>query len=122
EEKHLLLQMHELLAFLSQSGVTTFLINPLLGLVNTLDVGQLNVSYIADTVVLFRYFEADGRIRKALSVIKNRGGKHEETIREVRIDSHGLRVGEPLANFRGVLTGTPEFVGNAQPLLEGRDA
>lgn len=122
EEKHLLLQMHELLAFLSQSGVTTFLINPLLGLVNSLDVGQLNVSYIADTVVLFRYFEAEGRIRKALSVIKNRGGKHEETIREVRIDSRGLRVGEPLVNFRGVLTGTPEFVGNVKPLLEGRDA
>jgi circadian clock protein KaiC len=122
EEKHLLLQMHELLAFLNQSGVTTFLINPLLGLVNTLDVGQLNVSYIADTVVLFRYFEAEGRIRKALSVIKNRGGKHEETIREVRIDSRGLRVGEPLTNFRGVLTGTPEFVGNIKPLMEGRDA
>ncbi|WP_230474948.1 ATPase domain-containing protein [Dyella monticola] len=122
EEKHLLLQMHELLAYLNQSGVTTFLINPLLGLVNTLDVGQLNVSYIADTVVLFRYFEAEGRIRKALSVIKNRGGKHEETIREVRIDSRGLRVGEPLTNFRGVLTGTPEFVGNATPLLEGRNA
>jgi circadian clock protein KaiC len=55
-------------------------------------------------------------------VIKNRGGKHEETIREVRIDSRGLRVGEPLTNFRGVLTGTPEFVGNIKPLMEGRDA
>jgi circadian clock protein KaiC len=122
QENHLLLQMHELLAFLNQSGVTTFLINPLLGLVNTMDVGQLNVSYIADTVVLFRYFEAEGRIRKALSVIKNRGGKHEETIREVRIDQRGLRVGEPLSNFRGVLTGTPELIGNIKPLLEARDA
>jgi circadian clock protein KaiC len=122
QEKHLLLQMHELLAFLNQSGVTTFLINPLLGLVNSLDVGQLNVSYIADAVVLFRYFEAEGRIRKALSVIKNRAGKHEETIREVRIDRRGLRVGEPLTDFRGVLTGTPEFVGSAKPLMEGRDA
>ncbi|MBE1160800.1 ATPase domain-containing protein [Dyella acidiphila] len=122
QEKHLLLQMHELLAFLNQSGVTTFLINPMLGLVSSIDVGQLNVSYIADTVVLFRYFEAEGRIRKALSVIKNRGGRHEETIREVRIDRQGLRVGEPLTNFRGVLTGTPEFVGNLRPLMEGRDA
>jgi len=122
QEKHLLLQMHELLAFLNQSGVTTFLINPQFGLVGSMDTGQLNVSYIADAVILFRFFEAQGRIRKAISVIKNRSGKHEDTIRELYIDSHGLRVGEPLANFRGVLTGTPEFVGNVAPLLENRDA
>jgi circadian clock protein KaiC len=122
QEKHLLLQMHELLAYLNQSGVTTFLINPLFGLVGNLDLGQLNVSYIADAVVLFRFFESEGRIRKAISVIKNRSGRHEETIRELRIDSRGLRVGEPLTEFRGVLTGTPEFVGNANPLLVGRDA
>ena len=122
QEKHLLLQMHELLAFLNHSGVTTFLINPLFGLVGSLDTGQLNVSYIADTVVLFRFFEAEGRIRKAISVIKNRAGRHEDTIRELYIDSRGLRVGEPLADFRGVLTGTPEFTGEASPLLETRDA
>ena len=64
------------------------------------------------------------RIRKAISVIKNRSGKHEETIRELRIDSRGLQVGEPLTDFQGVLTGTPEFIGNiaAHALLEGRDA
>ncbi len=122
QEKHLLLQMHELLAFLNLSGVTTFLINPQFGLVGTLDTGPLNVSYIADTVILFRFFEAKGRIRKAISVIKNRSGRHEDTIRELHIDSQGLRVGEPLASFRGVLTGTPEFVGDARPLLESRDA
>jgi circadian clock protein KaiC len=122
QEKHLLLQMHELLAFLNQSGVTTFLINPLFGLVGTLDTGQLNVSYIADTVILLRFFEAKGRIRKAISVIKNRSGKHEDTIRELFIDNRGVRVGEPLANFRGVLTGTPEFIGEGRPLLESRDA
>lgn len=124
EEKQLLLQMHELLAFLNQSGVTTFLINPQFGLVGSMDTGPLNVSYIADAVVLFRFFEAGGRIRKAISVIKNRGGKHEETIRELRIDSQGLQVGEPLFDFQGVLTGTPQFVGNAAtlPLLEGRNA
>ncbi|XRD77661.1 AAA family ATPase [Dyella marensis] len=122
QEKHLLLQMHELLAFLNQSGVTTFLINPLFGLVGSLDTGQLNVSYIADTVILLRFFEAKGRIRKAISVIKNRSGKHEDTIRELFIDGRGLRVGEPLANFRGVLTGTPEFIGEGRPLLESRDA
>jgi len=124
EEKQLLLQMHELLAFLNQSGVTTFLINPQFGLVGSMDTGALNVSYIADAVVLLRFFEAGGRIRKAISVIKNRSGKHEETIRELRIDSHGLQVGEPLTEFQGVLTGTPEFVGSAMThsLLEGRDA
>lgn len=120
QEKHLLLQMHELLAFLNQSGVTTFLINPLFGLVGSLNTGTLNVSYIADAVILFRFFEAQGRIRKAISVIKNRSGMHEDTIRELYIDSQGLRVGEPLANFRGVLTGTPKFVGDAAPLLETR--
>lgn len=122
EENHLILQMHELLAFLSQSGVTTFLINPQFGLVGSMDTGPLNVSYIADTVILFRFFEARGRIRKAISVIKNRSGKHEDTIRELHIDSQGLRIGEPLENFRGVLTGTPEFVGDSRPLLESRDA
>jgi len=121
QEKHLLLQMHELLAFLNQSGVTTFLINPQFGLVGSLDTGQLNVSYIADAVILFRFFEAQGRIRKAISVIKNRSGKHEDTIRELHIDSQGLRVGEALADFRGVLTGAPEFVGDSGPLLEDRD-
>ncbi|MHB1057669.1 MAG: ATPase domain-containing protein [Rhodanobacter sp.] len=122
EEKHLLLQMHELLAFLNQSSVTTFLINPQHGLLGSLDEGHLNVSYIADAIVLFRFFEAHGRIRKAISVVKNRSGKHEDTIRELFIDSQGLRVGEPLTNFRGVLGGMPSFVGNGPPLLEGRDA
>lgn len=122
QEKHLLLQMHELLAFLNQSGVTTFLINPQFGLVGSMDTGQLNVSYIADAVILFRFFEANGRIRKAISVIKNRSGRHEDTIRELHIDGQGLRVGEPLANFRGVLTGTPEFMGSSGPLLENRHA
>ncbi|HET7301515.1 MAG TPA: ATPase domain-containing protein, partial [Oleiagrimonas sp.] len=124
EEKQLILQMHELLAFLSHSGVTTFLINPQFGLVGSMDTGPLSVSYIADAVVLFRFFEAGGRIRKAISVIKNRSGKHEETIRELRIDSRGLQVGEPLVDFQGVLTGTPEFIGKASShsLLESRNA
>ena len=122
QEKQLLLQIHELLAFLNQSGVATFLINPQFGLVGSMDSGPVNISYIADTVVLLRFFEAGGRIRKAISVLKNRGGKHEETIRELRIDGRGVQVGEPLVNFQGVLTGTPEFIGNigAHPLLEGR--
>ncbi|MET4675783.1 MULTISPECIES: ATPase domain-containing protein [unclassified Luteibacter] len=118
QEKQLMLQMHELLSFLNQSGVTTFLIHPQHGLVGTMATGNLNVSYMADTVILFRFFEAQGRIRKALSVIKNRSGAHEDTIRELRIDRSGLRLSAPLDEFRGVLTGTPEFVGNNAPLLE----
>jgi circadian clock protein KaiC len=68
-----------------------------------------------------RFFEAEGRIRKAISVLKNRGGMHEDCIRELRIDSHGLRVGDALAQFKGVLTGTPEYIGAASPLLESRN-
>jgi circadian clock protein KaiC len=75
---------------------------------------------VADAVILIRYFEAEGRIRKAISVIKNRGGAHEEMIRELRIDQRGLRVGAPLSNFRGVMTGTPEYTGSAAPLMESR--
>src|ERR1700730_2656677 len=73
------------------------------GVVGSLQT-TLDLSYLADTVMLLRFFEAEGRIRKALSIIKNRGGAHEDRIREYRIDTRGLRVGEPLTMFRGVLT------------------
>jgi len=120
QERQLLLQLHELLSYLNHKGVATFLVNPQHGLVGTMNTGELNVSYIADTVVLFRYFEATGRIRKAISVIKHRSSMHEDTIRELRIDSQGLRLGAPLSEFRGVLTGTPHFVGDGAPLMESR--
>ncbi len=120
EEQYLILQIHELLAYLNQRGVATFLINPQSGMVGEGLTAGLNVSYIADTVVLLRFFEAAGRIRKAISVMKNRGGPHEDTIRELRIDAAGIRVGEPLTEFRGVLSGTPEYVGAAPALLESR--
>lgn len=119
QEKQLILQMHELLSYLNQRGVTTFLINPQQGLVGTM-TASLNVSYMADAVVLFRFFEAAGRLRKAISVIKNRGGAHEDTIRELRIDAGGVRVGAPLSEFKGVMTGTPEYVGASAPLMEER--
>ena len=121
EEQHLILQIHELLAYLNQQNVLTFLINPQSGLVGAMLTGGINISYIADTVVLLRFFEAAGRIRKAISVLKNRSGAHEDVIRELRIDRQGIRVGEPLNDFRGVLTGTPEYVGSSSPLLEYRD-
>ena len=116
QEKQLLLQMHELLSFAAQQGVTTFLINPQQGLLGNTPM-NLNISYIADAVVLLRFFEAGGRIHRAVSVIKNRGGGHEDTIRELRIDGNGLQVGEPLTDFHGVLTGTPTYTGTEAPLM-----
>ena len=97
--------------------MATILINPQHGLVGTMSTGNLNVSYIADSVVLFRFFESQGRIRKAISVIKNRGGAHENTIRELNIDGKGISLSAPLNEFKGILTGTPEFVGNTAHLL-----
>lgn len=117
QEKQLMLQLHEMLSYLNQRGVATILINPQHGLVGTMSTGNLNVSYIADSVVLFRFFESQGRIRKAISVIKNRGGAHENTIRELNIDGKGISLSTPLNEFKGILTGTPEFVGNTAHLL-----
>ncbi|SEN07323.1 circadian clock protein KaiC [Sphingomonas gellani] len=119
QEQQLILQIHELLSYLSQRGVVTFLINPQQGLLGTM-ASNLNVSYVADTVVMLRFFEAEGRLRKAISVLKNRAGLHEDTIRELRIDTQGVRVGAPLVAFKGVLTGTPEYVGDRLPLMEDR--
>jgi circadian clock protein KaiC len=119
QEKQLVLQLHELLTYMSQQGVLTLLVNPQHGAVGGLQ-NSLDLSYLADTVMLLRFFEAGGRVRKALSIIKNRGGAHEDRIREYRIDTHGLRVGEPLTSFRGVLTGTPAYTGDIDPLLEER--
>ena len=121
QEQQLILQMHELLSYLNHYGVVTFLINPQHGLVGSMST-SLNISYVADSVALIRFFEAGGRIRKAISILKNRGGQHEDAIRELRIDGGGIRIGAPLTNFRGVLTGTPEYMGVAAPLMEDRSA
>ena len=119
QEKQLILQLHELLSYLNQRGVVTFLINPQHGLLGSMNTA-LEISYVADAVLMLRFFEADGRIRKAISVIKNRAGPHEDTIREFRVDARGVRVGEPLVAFKGVLTGTPEYTGERAPLMEDR--
>ncbi|MFL5218678.1 MAG: ATPase domain-containing protein [Microvirga sp.] len=121
EEKQLLLQVHELLSYLSQVGVATFLISPQLGLVGNMQ-STLNISYIADAVLLLRFFESGGRIRKAVSVIKNRGGAHEDTIREFTMGASGIKVGAPLTEFEGVLTGVPRYVGGAGGLMRGQAA
>ena len=121
EEKQLLLQMHELLSYLSQLGIATFLISPQVGLIGNMQT-TLNISYIADSVLLLRFFEAGGRIRKALSVIKNRGGAHEDTIREFTMGATGIKVGQPLVDFEGVLTGVPRYVGGVGSLMGSREA
>ncbi|WP_426958180.1 ATPase domain-containing protein [Muricoccus radiodurans] len=122
QEKQLVLQLHELLSFLNQQGVVTLLILPQAGMMAAMQGSVVNVSFIADAVVLLRFFEAQGRIRKAISVIKNRAGPHEDSIREFRVDARGVQIGPPLREFRGILTGTPEYVGTQSPLLEDRPA
>jgi len=113
DERFLTAQMHELLMYLNQQGVVTILIMAQHGLMGSAMSSPVDVSYLADTVVLLRYFEAAGAIRRAISVVKKRTGLHEDTIRELRLSaSHGVEVGAPLTAFRGVLTGVPVFIGN----------
>lgn len=121
EEQRLGLQLHELLSYLNQQGIVTFLINTQSGLVGGMQNNGINVSFLSDAVLLLRFFEAGGRMLKALSVIKNRGGGHEDAIREIRIGGCGIRIGEPLTQFHGVLTGTPTYLGDGDPLLMARD-
>jgi circadian clock protein KaiC len=116
-DRFLTLHLHELLSNLGHRGVTTLMTMTQHGIVGGTAV-PLDLSYIADTVILLRYFEAFGEVRQAISVIKKRTGKHERTVREMRIDN-GLAVGEPLREFRAVLSGMPEFVGPAAKGLEG---
>jgi circadian clock protein KaiC len=117
QENALVLHMHELLQYLNRQGATTFLTVAQHGLVGDMK-SPVDVTYLADTVVLLRYFEAQGRVRRAVSVIKKRTGAHEDTIREFRIGAHGIRLGGPLTGFQGVLRGVPTFVGDRPALLE----
>jgi circadian clock protein KaiC len=110
EEHFLLLHIHELLQFMNRQGVTTFLTIAQHGLVGDMKA-PVDVTYLADTVLLLRYFEAVGEVRRAISVIKKRAGPHEKTIREYVIDARGVTVGPPLTEFQGVLRGVPNFVG-----------
>jgi circadian clock protein KaiC len=119
EEQFMLLQMHELLTYLNQRGVVTFLVLAQHGLVGQMQ-SPIDLTYLADTVLLLRFFEAFGELRRAISAIKKRTGAHESSIREYRIDNQGIRVGDPLRNFSGVLTGVPSFVGQASELIEKR--
>jgi circadian clock protein KaiC len=109
-ENFLKLHLHELLTYLGQHGVSTLLTLTQHGIVTGTEQSPIDASYLADTVILLRYFEAFGEVRQALSVIKKRTGVHERTIRELRLD-RGLHVGEPVRDFHGVLTGVPQAVG-----------
>ncbi len=117
DERFLVLQMHELLSYLNQQGVLTLLVLAQHGMVGPQET-PIDISYLSDAVIMVRYFEATGQVRRALSVVKKRTGNHEHTIREFRLTSTGIHIGPPLSDFRGVLTGTPEYVGNAEPLLQ----
>ncbi len=116
-ENQLTAQLHELLAFLANRGVVTFVILGQQGLVGPNVAAPIDASYLSDSIVLLRYFESGGRVRKAISVTKKRGGGHESTIRELIVDGNGIQVGAPLDGFRGVLNGSPEFIGGAADLI-----
>lgn len=123
EEKFLTAQLHELLAYLGQNGVATFLTVTQAGMVGNM-ASPVDTTYLADNVLLFRYFEARGAVRRAISAVKKRSGKHETSIRELRIDEKGIEIGEPLEGFQGILTGVPTFVGDSARLIKqgARDA
>jgi circadian clock protein KaiC len=115
--RFLILQMHELLTYLNQQGVLTLLVLAQHGLVGPMDT-PLDISYLSDSVLMLRYFEHSGMVRRALSVVKKRSGNHEHTIREFRLTGHGIVVGPPLVNFSGIFSGTPQYTGDPSPLMQ----
>ena len=122
DERLLDIRLHELMSYLAQRGVTTLLTLAQHGVFSSVSGSQAEVSYLADSLLMLRFFEAQGEVRKAISVLKKRSGGHELTIREFQITDQGMRVGGPLREFQGVLTGVPEFVGQQPPLLSSRDS
>ncbi len=117
-ERFLVIQMHELLMYLGKKGVVTLLVMAQHGMMGAAMQSPVDVSFLADTVVLLRYFEAMGEVRQAISVVKKRRSAHERTIREMRLGPGGVIVGEPLRQFEGVLTGVPRYRGTGKPLLK----
>jgi circadian clock protein KaiC len=116
EERFLIIQLHELLMYLGQRGVATILIGAHSGLIGSQMNTPVDASYLADAVVLLRYYEMQGEVRQAISVVKKRGSKHERTIRDFRLDEGRVTVGETLRNFRGILTGVPVSEVSARPM------
>lgn len=120
-ERLLTVHLHELLTYLGQKGVTTLLIMAQHGMVAASTEAPVDTSYLADTVILTRFFESQAEVRQAISVIKKRTGQHERTIREMKLGSCGIMIGEPLREFEGVLTGTPSYVGASLKRARGDD-
>ncbi len=117
-EDYLTIQLHELLAFLNNRGVVSILVMAQYGILGQGMASPVDVSYLADTILLLRYFESAGEVRQAISVVKRRSGPHERTIRELRLGPGTIRVGRPLTEFQGVLTGVPNYIGKPAPLRE----
>jgi circadian clock protein KaiC len=116
-ERYLLMHMHELLSYLGRQGVLTILIVAQYGLLGQAMQSPVDITYLADTVIVLRYFEAGGEVRQALSVVKKRKGNHERTIREMRFSANGIRIGRPLREFQGILTGVPVYLGAQRDML-----
>jgi circadian clock protein KaiC len=114
DERFLILQMHELLSYLGQQGVLTILVLAQHGLVGPMNT-PLDISYLSDAVLMLRYFELAGTVRRALSVVKKRSGEHEHTIREFRLSSTGISLGPPLTKFSGIFSGNPRYTGDQMP-------
>jgi circadian clock protein KaiC len=112
------MQLHELLTYLGQRGVTTLLIVAQHGLIGGAMESPVDVSYLADTVIVLRYFESAGEVRQAISVLKKRSGTHERTLRELQFRKSGIVIGQPLEEFQGILTGIPSYLGQGSPLLK----
>lgn len=115
-QRYLILQMHELLSYLNQQGVITLLVLGQHGLIGNVST-EIDLSYLSDAIILFRFFESSGSVLSAVSVLKSRTSEHERTIREFRIGATGMRVGAPLKDFNGVLSGLPSYAGEV-PLLD----
>jgi circadian clock protein KaiC len=120
-EAYLTIQLHELLGFLNNQGITSILVMAQYGILGQGMASPVDVSYLADTILLLRYFESTGVVRQSISVVKKRSGKHERTIRELQLGPDRIRVGRPLTEFQGVLTGVPHYVGKHSPPMEGQE-
>ena len=108
DERFLIVQLHELLTYLGQRGVATLLLAAQHGILGSHMTAPVDASYLADSVMMLRYFEDDGEVKQAISVVKMRGGEHERTIRELRMRDGGIHISEPLRGYRGVFSGIPE--------------
>ena len=120
QERFLSLELHQLLSYLNQHGVLTLLIMAQHGLIGAVEA-PIDLSYLSDAVLLLRFFEAQGKVRKAISVVKKRIGTHEDTIRELRLSSQGLQIGEPLTDFQGIMSGIPTYLGSQSMIRAASD-